>query len=441
MSRDDSSSMPPIPSQALAYSIPTMTRRPGIITAIGVLCITIACLSALASFISGMYSVGFYFVSQMQATMGTAMTTSASTPAIAVPANAVTTAPTLPGGDAGVAVNAIDSMLKLDAAHIRELDRLMRRHGRDVFGGDDDTPITAATVRGAIISSKHRAAKAEFTTAQGTVEIFADHATFTSTDGSSVVRTSGLRNQDQITNTPTTGVSETKVSVYSTASAPPLPTLSATLTPAQINLAVGAAQGMATLNAAQSQTLRAELSKPNQTLVTAAAIAPIQGVVVQPNGNLAITFDTGNLLNLDAKGKVVSLGPPPMPNFGISGTLAAINAIEGLASIGLAIYLLIVGIIVLRGSFAAPRMLRIYAWIKIPLALIAGIGLTLLGYELANAILSSPAVGMGAPAAGSTKLGFAIAGAAAIIFGLAFPVGLILGLRSKAVSDYFNTVT
>lgn len=433
--------MPPLPVQSLGYSVSTTARKPGIITAIGVMCIVIACLSAFASFISGMYSVGFYFVSQVQssvAMMRPAMMSAAA--ATTAPSNGPSgNSSALPSGDAGVAVTAIDNMLSLDPPKVRELDRLMRRHGRDVFGGDDDTPLTAATIRGAVTSSNPGTSQSDFTTAQGTVEIFSDHATFTSADGSTTVRTSARLNQDQSSHTTASGATTYATSVYANAGPTSVP--ATTLTSAEVNTAVSAAQAMGTLNPAQVRSLTAELSQPNQTLVTPATPAPVMGVMIQPNGNVAITFDTGNLLILDGKGKVVSSGPPPMPNFGISGTLAAINALEAVASVGLAIYLLIVGIVVLRGSFAAPRMLKIYAWIKIPLAVIAGVGLAMFGYALADAILSSPSLGMGGPNAGSTKLGFALGGAAAIVFGLAFPVGLLLALRSKSVSEFYNTVS
>lgn len=435
MSRADPPFIPPIPSQPLPYSIPVRTGRPGIITAIGVTCIVIACLSALSSFISGTNSVGFYMMSRVSAQMASMSATMASASANAGPATMPGSSPVLPGGDAGVAVNAIDSMLSLDSQHLRELDRLMRRHGRLVFGGDDDTPLTAAAVRQAVISSKRNGGISGFSTSQGTVDIFADHATFTSADGSTTVTTSARRNQDQTTQSTPNGLTMSTVAVNATA-AP-----SSTLTTAQIDQAVALAQGMVPKpNAAQLRSLRAELSKPNQPLATVGGSSPVTATTQQPNGNLSIYFDTGNALIVDPRGKVLSSGTLPMLNLGISGGLATVDALEGLASIGLAIYLLIVGILVLRGSFASPRMLRIYAWIKIPLALIAGIGLTMLGYALSRAIMNNPAMGAASSSADSARVGFTIGGGLAILFGLAFPVALLIALRSKTVSEYYNAV-
>ena len=35
-------------------------------------------------------------------------------------------------------------------SHVRELDRLMRSHGQEILGGDDDKPLTADSVKAAI---------------------------------------------------------------------------------------------------------------------------------------------------------------------------------------------------------------------------------------------------------------------------------------------------
>lgn len=433
MSLGDPSLPPPIPVQAYAYSA-TDQRRPGIITAIGVICITVACLSGLSSFIGGLYSVGFYLVSQRLATR---TATSYSTSSAAGSAPASTTSPALPGGDASVAANALDSMLSLDNAHLRELDRLLRRHGREVFGGDDDTPLTAASVREAVTDPKplsKASGKAQFSTENGTVEIYPDHAVFTSADNSSTVDTSGRRNQDQVSHSN----SGTSFSSTVVVGGPPVST---TLTAAQINQVVASAKAFAIpITSAQLQSLRTELAKPNQELVTPTSLSPVNSVVAQPNGNLLINFDTGNMLILDPQAKVVLSGPMPMPNFGVSRGLATMNALEALASIGLAIYLLIVGIMVLRASFSSPRLLRIYAWIKIPLAIVAGFGLTRFGYALSNAFANNPVMGMNA-SSGSPEAGYIIAGVAATLFGLALPIGLLIALRSKTVRDYYNSVT
>src|SRR5437660_1379592 len=53
----------PVPVQPLGYSTPWEHRRPGLITAIGVLCIVVACLSGLTNLASAFQGFGFYMVS------------------------------------------------------------------------------------------------------------------------------------------------------------------------------------------------------------------------------------------------------------------------------------------------------------------------------------------------------------------------------------------
>jgi hypothetical protein len=305
-----------------------------------------------------------------------------------------------------------------------------------VFGGDDDTPLTAASVREAVSESKplsKSSGKARFSTENGTVEIYPDHAVFTSADNSKTVDTSARHNRDQVSNSN----SSTSFSSSVVVGGPPVST---TLTAAQIDQVVKAAKAFGTpINSAQLRSLRMELAKPNQGLVTPTGPSQVISVVAQPNGNLAIYFDTGNMLILDPRAKVILSGPMPMPNFGVGGGLAIMNSLEALASIGLAIYLLIVGIMVLRGSFSSPRLLRIYALIKIPLAIVGGIGLAMLAYALSNGLTNNPAMGMsGSPA--SPKAAYVIAGVVATLIGLALPIGLLIALRSKTVRGYYNSV-
>lgn len=442
MSETDPSSapVPVFPVPALPYSYATDRRRPGIITAIGVICITVAALSVLFSLSSGGYSFLFYAMSKGRqvASAIAATSTPVSTPA---PAQS----PVLRQDDASVAVNALDSLLSLDNAHVNELDRLMRRHGRKVFAGDDDKPLTLAAVRAAVTQSTPLSAglgKAVFSTAQGTVEIYSDRAVFKSADGATTVETSARHNRDQESATnPSTSTMTYSMSVNSSVVAGmPSASLPTPLTEAQIKqIILSARQSGTPINNAQLQALHAELAKSNQILTSARSASPVLGTVAETNGNLAITFDSTNMLILDPKGKVLLSGAMPIPDFGVSGALATVNGLEALASIALAIYLLIVGILVLRGSFSSPRLLRIYALIKIPLAIVAGIGLSLLGYGMANASANNPMMGSGS-APSSPKLGFFIFGVVAVLLGLALPVGILIALRTKAVRNYYNSV-
>jgi hypothetical protein len=129
-----------------------------------------------------------------------------------------------------------------------------------------------------------------------------------------------------------------------------------------------------------------------------------------------------------------------MPKFNISGALVAILVAEALGSIALAIYLLVVGIQVFRASFRAQLLLRIYAWFKIPLAIIAGVGLSLLGYQFAVGITTNVVINGGQTSSAPTASVFIIWGAVIALLGMAFPLALLIALRSRTVRDYYNAV-
>lgn len=445
-STDPASTPPPVPVQTLLYSIPVRRGRPGIVTAIGVLCIVIASLSGIASFGTGFYTFIFYVMSQSMAAISATSTSTATSSSFVATGSSSTLslngAPTasggapviaLPAGDVGTAVNDLTTKLALDPAHTRELNRLLRLHGRQVFGGDDGAPLTPATIDAALTQttplSETSAGAAAFSTEEGTVTLYADRAVFDSADGSQVIETSAQHRKDKTT----------QVHPPATASANTPAVATTTLTPAQVNRVVSAVLSSAATppNAKQIQTIRAQLSAPNQSLVTPGSSRPVFSVFAQPNGTLNIVFDTGNSLVLSGAGTVISAGPPAMPKFNINLPLVIVLISESVASVGLAIYLLIVGIVVFRGSFAARRLLLIYAWVKIPLAFIAGIGIVSLAYGFVSGIAAStPGISTGPP----PVAGFVIWGGILVVLGIAFPIGLLIAMRSRTVNDYYNAV-
>ncbi|HEY2585894.1 MAG TPA: hypothetical protein VGI81_09035 [Tepidisphaeraceae bacterium] len=439
MSQLDPGSIPPaipVPTQALAYSTPLPYRRPGIVTAIGVMAIVVGCLSVMANLGTGMTAWGFLMLSRVTARMSRTMPVAAATPA--TPAAPATP---LSGGEVGAAVNTVSSMLALDGPHDRELDRMLRLHGREILGGDEDAPLTGAATREAITSSRKFAKggsqPAQFVTEEGTVDVYADHAVFTSADGATTVRTSAKNRLDSMS---TGGLQSSTAFSMSAGTAPAAPA-SSTLTPAQVNSVVAAVKSAASttpLNAAQIQSLRTELSKPNQSLVMVSNGTQVPAAFAQPGGQVTIYFNTGSMLVLGPAGHVISSGPPPMPKFNINPGVAGLVIIEAFLSAALAIYLLVVGVIVLRGSFIGPRLLRIYAWAKIPLAILAGVGVGTLMYQLYAGMSSMPGYA-GANAASFAPIGI-IYGVVLGVLGVAFPIGVLIALRSRTVRGYFNAV-
>jgi hypothetical protein len=441
MSQSEPGSYPPaipVPAQALVYSTPLPYRRPGIVTAIGVMAIIVGSLSLLANFSTGMGAWGLVLLQQRMAMMSRAMAARAAAP---VPAPLPSATP-LSVGEVGVAVNTLSPMLGLDGPHVRELDRMLRLHGREIFGGDEDVQLTGAAIREAVTLTRKMprsgSQPAQFVTSEGIVQVYADRAVFTSADGRTILETSARHNTDS-----TRATAHANTSVQITTIGPggvSVQSASTTLTPAQINSVVSAVKSAAPspLNPAQVRSLQAELAKPNQLLVSVATSRQVTTVIAPPGGNVTIVFNTGNMLALGPTGQVISSGLPPMPKLNVNPGLVALVSLDAVLSGALAIYLIVVGIIVLRGSFVGPRLLRIYAWTKIPLAILAGVGVGMLMYQFYSGFSNMPGFA-GANGASFGPLG-TLYGIGLGLLGLAFPVGVLIALRSRTVRGYFNAV-
>lgn len=419
---------PPMPASPLPYSTPARQNRPGIITAIGVLCIVVACLSGLFSLVIGLESMAFFIMSKASVMMSTPMSV-ATVSASAQPA----ASGKLKSDEAPAADNALQSMLALDGAHVRELDKLLRTHGREIFGTDEDTSLTASAVRDAITEKTPLASStsglASFVTASGKVEIYPDRAQFISTDGSTTIRTS-VANSSESTNYST--------SVTATATAPGTSgSPSTTLTAAQVNQVIAAVQGMAKppLSPAQVTGLRTALSAPNQQLLTPGATPPITFAVAPKGQNATIQFNGGGMLTLGPTGQIVSSSMTGFPGFKVNLAAVVLVMAEAAASVALAIYLLVVGILLFRESMRTPLLLRIFALLKIPLALAAGAGMAWMGYTFVQSF-----AGMAPPGSGPGASVFIIWGCVVAVLGLAFPIGVLIALRTRTVRAYYNTI-
>ena len=94
----------------------------------------IASLSGIANLIFAGAGFGRY---QMARVFASYSATSAVTPSAVVAPNMG-----LKMGDATVVVNAVQVLIGLDGARVRQLSNMMRSHGKDIFPIDDDKPIT-----------------------------------------------------------------------------------------------------------------------------------------------------------------------------------------------------------------------------------------------------------------------------------------------------------
>jgi len=425
---------PPVPEADVPFATatvegyryaPDFRRRPGLVTAIGVLAIVVACLSGLGNVMGGGYTVLFYFLSNLPANFGNFATN--FPPGNAAPPHAVQTGP-LSVADAGVATGVLQEQLALDGPHQQELSELLRKHGAAIFQIDDNAALTPATVKD-LTSELHKAESnadsvARFNTPVGTVEIYSDHSTFTSTDRATTIRTSSKDQSDSVN----AGIAATTE---------PSPTAATTvLQPGEISRAIAAIRQMPNVQAtpAQIAAIRRELSNPNQTLVVSGGPTLVYSAISLPlNNNLQIGFNSGTL-TLDSAGRVTSLiattqFQKPLP-FRMPAGWTIVVVVECAVSALLAIYLFIIGIVVLRGSLSSPRLLRIYAYPKILLAITSGMSVVFL-------ILTSAATAIAQTATGAQVSAY-MAGASLLIGGIAFPIGILIALRTRAVKRYYS---
>jgi len=210
------------------------------------------------------------------------------------------------------------------------------------------------------------------------------------------------------------------------------------LTPSEIQQVISKVQsnlGGKKLNAAQVAALQAALQSPSQGLVTpGTAWSPVTSTSIDSSGTADLDLSGGSI-EIDAKGLVVSqsstsTGAFTMPQVGLGPCI--LGLFDGVASLGLAVWLLVAGIAALRNSRRALRMHTIYGWAKIPMSILGGIAYSWLMTEMMG---SMP----GARAAGANRFFAWYAGFFAAL-GCAYPIGLLIALRARSVRAYYHAI-
>jgi hypothetical protein len=211
------------------------------------------------------------------------------------------------------------------------------------------------------------------------------------------------------------------------------------LTPAEVQAVVQNVQAAAGngLNSAQLSRLQAVLQDPAQGLVSpGTAGSPIVGVNLQ-QGNAFIQL-SGGWIQLDAQGQVLSQFSTfnPLAGFRLSQAAVVLVAVEAGVSVLLAVLLLVAGILVFRRSPLSRKLHRIYAWLKIPAAVAGGIGI---GWMYSSFVGAFAPRGTQGPSAAALVFWMYAVGAA--VLGSAYPVGLLITLRSMQVRAYYNSIS
>jgi hypothetical protein len=308
-----------------------------------------------------------------------------------------------------------------------------------------------------------------FVTGRGRVELYDDRALFIPGDGSAMVRASATQPSGAAARAPAAAppalhVHDTFVgapagksaAATGPAGAPPATTapaatnpflLGGTLTPGEVQAVVQQAQAQAKLNngtgllQAQVAALQTLLSAPTQQLVTPGAS---QGAVVaysaDAGGNASLFFSDGAVVVIGPQGNVVSQVFTPSagfpPGFSINPWAVPLFIATAVLSVGLAVFLLVAAIFVLRDSHRGRRLHLVYAGIKIPAALGGGFAIGFVAYQIATLMTAaSPSLGS---LPNPTRYALLFGGIAAAL-GCAYPVALLVALNTRKVRAYYHS--
>jgi hypothetical protein len=485
--------MPPAPPPYGArgvsgYPIPVQSARPGIVTAVAVVSIIVACLSLVASVFTGFYGLWMFRVSQMSATInrGTSGTGSTSIvpPGMAsrpgaggttvVPAKPVVGPEGMRETDRQTVAEVLQTMELIPPQRLRQLEWILAQSGKQVFptgptGASEGRVQSAVLDHGTEPSANPDAPAAlYFDTPTGRLLLYDNHAVFRpSATGGRVVRSAapaeavgdGRPNAPGPAPGPTPGSPGGATDPLAGDPNDPFAPLPSTrpsgasgpnanipgpggLTPNEVQQVVQAAQKAANgrLNPAQLSAIQQALDTPGQQLVARQQVwSPVSMVQVQPDGSAVIRLGSGFLV-LDAQGQVQTSMSTLMPRLAIHPLSIALVIGESIASGALAVYLLVIAILTLRESPRGRRFHQVFAAIKIPLAITGGVAFAWLMTGLLSSLRAlNPGMGRGAPSANSVQV-MATLGIVMAVAGLLYPVILLFVLRSKAVKDYYRPV-
>lgn len=426
---------PPVGTmQPLQYVHSDRSCRPGLITSIGVISIVVACFTGIFGLITSFQAIGYYMMtlmsSSMAATQSRVRATATASPPVAAEVGVV--------GPRGMAqpereqvVAALNRMRPLTPSRKRHLDAILAASGRDMATGAVTESGTMPAMRSGEVPPDF------FVTPAGRLEVFSDRAVFYPIKGATV-RTSAPPlpppgaapapppAPEVLVSTPTTALATAPAT---TAPAP------GALTSAEVQSIIRQAQSLSSngLNASQVNGLQALLAAPGQQLVMpGAAEGSVVAAVPQQNGPTFIQFSDGGSLRLGQQGNVMSITTAPVfPTFSFNPLAVGVMLVTSLASMALAVYLLVCGIVTLRQSPRGRRLHLIYACIAIPLVVTFGIASAQAARDWATGIAGVPAL---APLSTGPSL---FSGVVPTVLGCAYPVALLIALNLKSVREYY----
>ena len=382
------------PMSVLPYTMPATNARPGLVTAIGIASIIIGCLAMLTGAMTSLISVSFMIASSAANRAGAAVVD-----------------PMGPNGydirDRRTIVQAMNLKQKMSTAQRDNLQWFVSDVGKTYVPSVPITSGDAVTSWGDtnVSDSGTGVEGTWFDLPMGRLTVTDKSASFDLKDGSTITRSS-IRQM-------------------------PNPSDPSQLSPQEVGALVNRAQELTygqQMTAQQVtgltqalQTQSAQLIGPQKDMPTLLG----QVYAVTPsNGFYTVQLKTATLMVYPSGHTIVTSGGAPGSPGGppkLAGTPASIVVIENILSLALSIYLLVIGILTLRNSPAGGTMHKVYAWLKILLAIVGGAGLWWL-------IVGS----------GGTAPWAWVSGVLTMVLGLIYPIILLLVLPSKSVKEWYT---
>ena len=426
---------PPIPVASLSYSMPLGQRRPGLVTAIGVVGIIVASISMLSSLGVGFFDFGCFALRAATSSMA-AMPRATSTVNVAAMGTPTTPAAPnyIPPNDDAVpddglkqsqrvtVEGALARFQSFNNSQFNELDNFLAQSGQWAF----PQGIVAYQIRKNGVykgSGKADPSYTWFDVSWGRLEVYDDKVTLSSSDPTRPGVTTSIA-----------------LPAYATVANPGF----AALTPKEINTVIKQINTVApnAMNDDQTAALKKTLASPQQNLVPALFLAnPVTTAMPNPDGSAMINFNGGGSARISSDGSTmttVASQPFVMPKFQFSLGAITISIIESVASLGVAIFLLVIAVQAFRGNQHTPRRFWIYAWMKIPLAIIGWSATAMVWWGLGKTIGSAGPPGSGPAVGTSVGTVYAVMSLFAGIAALIFPIALLFVLRSKTVREYYE---
>ncbi len=168
-----------------------------------------------------------------------------------------------------------------------------------------------------------------------------------------------------------------------------------------------------------------------------AAFVPDDGepVIVTADESGAVSVASGPVSGATT---TFAAGPPFNPFAGVTSTPPLLLGIFSVLSFGLAIYLLVIGIMVLRNSPRGARLHWVYVALKMPLAVGVGLAYAWTMSQLLSGMQATVGAAAGAPMPAPMMTWLWVFYAViVIVLGWAYPIGLIFTLRSRTVREFF----